>query len=79
MGGSRGAAAAAAAAGGGGRGRGGSAAAAAGDAGAAAGLGAGGHVRGQVKRGPSGSVPAGVMQAKSLKRQQVMKGIGMKR
>ncbi|WIA44134.1 hypothetical protein OEZ86_010475 [Tetradesmus obliquus] len=78
IGGSRGAAAAAA--GGGGRGRGGSAAAAAGDAAAAAvGLGAGGHVRGQVKRGPSGSVPAGVMQAKSLKRQQVMKGIGMKR
>ncbi|WIA23647.1 hypothetical protein OEZ85_000351 [Tetradesmus obliquus] len=76
IGGSRGAAAAAAA-GGGGRGRGGSAAAA-GDA-AAAGIGSGGHVRGQVKRGPSGSVPAGVMQAKSLKRQQVMKGIGMKR
>jgi hypothetical protein len=46
------------------------------------GLGAAGHVRGQVKRGASASQmrePAGVMQAKSIKRQQVMKGIGMKR
>jgi hypothetical protein len=33
-----------------------------------------------VKRGASASqMPAGVVQAKNIKRQQVMKGIGMKR